>query len=115
LPEFRVGTRAHLIQIALGRRAHGEKGLLRHAPHDRIGIQELGGLADRSNASLQARRLRGTRETTGLVEGQRGDDLARPTTGLSRGRLAGDAQRSVRRRDGLDGILRDGELEKTSW
>ena len=46
---FATRCGSNLVQVRLGRAAHDQNILFRHAPHDRIAVEQLGGLADRSN------------------------------------------------------------------
>ena len=40
---------SNLVQVWLGRVTHDQDVLFRHAPHDRITVEQLGRLSDRSN------------------------------------------------------------------
>ena len=44
------GFGSNLVQVLLARTAHHQDVLFRHAAHDRIAIEQLGRLADRSNS-----------------------------------------------------------------
>ena len=49
LLKFGSGCRSNLVQVRLGRPAHHQEVLFRHASHDRIAVKQFGSLADRSN------------------------------------------------------------------
>src|SRR5436309_6237829 len=50
LPELWSGCGSNLVQVRLGRTAHDQDVLFRHAAHDRIAIEQPGRLGDWSNS-----------------------------------------------------------------
>ena len=64
LLELRSGPGSNLVQVWPRRTAHNQDVLLRHVSHDRIAIEQLDRLADRSNSRLDLRA-----ETTAAVQG----------------------------------------------
>src|SRR5215471_13800667 len=109
LLQCRAGLGTLRGEILLGRAAQDEEVLLGHATHNGISIEQLGGLADRSDARLRGAGLGHVDQLASLVEREGGGDLAVAAchhydlpTDLSPGRLGDD----------LDGVLLEHKLVK---
>ena len=73
-----LGSRcgSNLVQVWLGRAAHDQDVLFRHAAHDRIVVEQLSRLTDRSNARPYRPFFVDVHETPGGTELQHHVDVA---------------------------------------